>query len=137
MASSADGPRTVLMVEDEVLIRMSVADYLRDCGYRVVEAGDAAEALEVLAAGDVDLVFTDVDMPGDMDGLALARWVRANRPGLPVIVASGVPRIVERAGEVCADGPLLAKPYGSESLATRIGALLALNHQGKRQEGAA
>ena len=70
------------MVEDEVLIRLVIADYLRDCGYRVHEAVSAEEAILILQAPEVsiDIVFSDVEMPGEMDGFGLARWVRANKP---------------------------------------------------------
>ena len=63
----AEAP-TVLVVEDEVLIRMAIADYLRDCGYRVVEAGNSHEAVRVLKTDVyIDVVFTDVHMPGSVD----------------------------------------------------------------------
>ena len=86
-------PQTILIVEDEVLIRMDVADYLRTCGYRVVEAGDAAEAIAVIESGHrIDLMFSDVQMPGAMDGFALARWVRTHHPQIRVILTSGATR---------------------------------------------
>ena len=74
----------VLVVEDEVLIRMVIADYLRTCGYRVIEAASADEALVILQHTEfqVDVVFSDIEMPGSMDGFALSKWLRANRPGV-------------------------------------------------------
>ena len=66
----------VLVVEDEILVRLTMADCLRAAGYVVVEAANATEALAVLTSGEpVDVIFTDVRMPGAMDGLMLARWV--------------------------------------------------------------
>jgi len=80
---------TVLIVEDEVLIREAVTDHLRECGFLVLEACDAEEAIEILEAGvDIDVVFSDIRMPG-MGGVALAKWVSENRPGTPVFLASG------------------------------------------------
>lgn len=80
----------VLVVEDEIFIRLATADLLRDSGYRVLEAASAAEALELLdATAAINLVITDVRMPGARDGLALAREVRQRWPGLPVVIASG------------------------------------------------
>jgi CheY-like chemotaxis protein len=66
---------TVLVVEDEVLLRLSIAAYLRDCGYKVIEAADADEAVLVLKQPDleIDVLFTDVEMAGDMDGFGLAQ----------------------------------------------------------------
>lgn len=124
---SAPQPRTVLVVEDEVLIRLVIADYLRECGYRVHEAANADEALAVLESPDVtvDVVFSDVSMPGSMDGFALARWIRANRPQVDVVLTSGIDRTAEIAGTLCEAGPILGKPYEPQSVVDRIKQLLA------------
>lgn len=80
----------ILMVEDEVLIRMDVVDQLSAYGYKLIEASTGREALEALANADaVDILFTDVDMPGDLDGLMLAREVALTRPEIGIIVTSG------------------------------------------------
>ena len=105
----ADAPSpTVLVVEDEVLIRLVIADYLRDCGYKVHEAVSGEEAIAILQAPEVsiDVVFSDVEMPGSMDGFALARWVRANKPGMEVILTSGIERSADIAATLCEAGPL-------------------------------
>jgi DNA-binding response OmpR family regulator len=117
---------TVLVVEDEVLLRLSIAAYLRDCGYRVIEAADADEAVLVLKQPDVDIdvLFTDIEMPGAMDGFGLAQWTRANRPGLDVILAGTAPRAVNAAANLCEDGPM-PKPYESHLVLDRIRRLLA------------
>ncbi|WP_205666108.1 response regulator [Aquabacter cavernae] len=82
--------RTVLVVEDEPLLRLVLSDLLRARGITVVEAASAGEALDLLAAGvEADLIFTDVRMPGPIDGLELSRRVRATCPDLPVVVTSG------------------------------------------------
>ncbi len=105
---------------------MAVAQYLRTCGYEVVEASHAAEAIEVLSsATPVDLVFSDVHMPGGMDGFGLATWVRQNYPAVKVILTSGVARTAEKAGDLCAQGPMLRKPYGEGELVRLIRKLLA------------
>jgi CheY-like chemotaxis protein len=114
------------VVEDEVLVRLAVADYLRRCGYRVLEAGSGDEALVILGTGEaVELVFSDVQMPGATDGFGLARWVREHRPGVDVILTSGMARKAEKAGDLCGHGPLLAKPYNHDRLLRRIRELLA------------
>lgn len=119
---------TVLVVEDEVLIRMDVADYLRDNGFQVVEAANAAEAVAVLSSTTtVDLVFTDVQMPGAMDGLGLARWIRQHRPGLPIVVTSGRLRSDELTDELAELGPVEQKPYSEWVLLARIRRLLDLD----------
>jgi CheY-like chemotaxis protein len=121
-------PHTILVVEDEVLIRLVVAEYLRECGYTVHEAAHADEARAVLDTPDVgiDLVFTDVHMPaGSIDGFGLARWVREHHPDVQVILTSGAARSAEIAGELCERGPMLAKPYEPATALDRIKQLLA------------
>jgi CheY-like chemotaxis protein len=127
-AGEAEGLQapTVLVVEDEWLIRAAIADYLRRCGYRVLEAGNAAEAITALEAdASIAIVFSDVQMPGSMDGWGLARWVRRERPAVKVILTSGVARASEAAGDLCEDGPLMEKPYSHIELERRIRMLLA------------
>jgi CheY-like chemotaxis protein len=82
--------RVVLIVEDAILVRLTIADYLRGAGYAIFEAANAAEAVAVFASGGrVDVVFTDVQMPGVMDGLMLAGWVQEHHPSVQVLVTSG------------------------------------------------
>jgi len=82
--------RIVLLVEDEVLVRMMIADELRDAGFTVIETANPDQALDVLThAFDVKLVLSDVQMPGAMDGLALARLVRAAYPAIKIVLTSG------------------------------------------------
>jgi CheY-like chemotaxis protein len=119
-------PEIVLVVEDEVLVRMVIADYLRECGYRVIEAGSAVEAITVLQSPEpVDIVFSDIQMPGEMDGFGLARWVRQNQPGLKVLLTSGNARAATAAGDLCEHGPLERKPYHPQTILARIQRLLA------------
>ena len=80
----------VLVVEDEFLIRMLVSDHLREMGYNVVEACNGDEAVTVLKSGIlIDLVYTDVRMPGATDGLALLAFVKRTQPDTPVVMTSG------------------------------------------------
>lgn len=87
----AVAPRqTILVVEDELIIRFMVSDDLRDAGYEAIEACNADEAIAILKSSvAVDLVITDVRMPGSLDGLGLLAFIRATFPRLPVIVMSG------------------------------------------------
>jgi CheY-like chemotaxis protein len=117
---------TILVVEDEVLVRMVIADYLRECGYRVIEAGSAEEAITVLTSPEpVDIVCSDVQMPGEMDGFGLATWIRRNQPWLKVLLTSGNARAATTAGDLCEEGPLEQKPYHPQTILTRIQQLLA------------
>jgi DNA-binding response OmpR family regulator len=117
-------PRTILFVEPEILVRMTVADYLRNCGYVVVEAFSGEDAVAVMSmARPVDIVLADVRLPGELDGFGLATWARDNHPGVEVILTSGVRRCAEKASELCGDSPL-RKPYQPHELAQRINLLL-------------
>jgi CheY-like chemotaxis protein len=118
--------RTILVIEDEVLTRMLVADELRSCGFTVVEAQNADEAVAVLQSqAPVGLVFTDVQLPGSMDGLELAKRVRATHPELKVVIASGNMKI-ENGAEV-ADA-FFPKPYDLQRVIAFIEKLLADGH---------
>lgn len=105
---------------------MPIAQYLRDCGYRVIEAVSADEAMAVLLHREtsIDIVFSDIEMPGSVDGFGLAKWVREHRSGLDVILAGTVPRSVDAAKELCEEGPL-PKPYDAQSVHGHIRRLLA------------
>lgn len=118
---------SVLVAEDEVLVRLVIADYLRECGYRVYEAASADEAVVILESPQVsvDIVLSDIEMPGSMDGFQLARWVRSNKPGVQVILTSGVQRSADIAATLCEGGPLLEKPYPPQHAVDRIHQLLA------------
>jgi CheY-like chemotaxis protein len=113
-------PVAVLVVEDDILVRLTAAEYLRAAGYSVIEAANAAEAVEVFASGEaVDVVFTDVQMPGAMDGLMLARWVGKHHPETEVLVTSGKTDGAELAGLIAHDA-FFQKPYRLEAVAARI-----------------
>ena len=116
-------PATVLVVEDETLIRLSAADHLRDCGYRVLETDSAREARRLFAAGEpIDIVFSDIDLGRDIDGFVLARWIRRHHPRVRILLVSGVRRAVGL--EQLSDGPFMTKPYSYVELAANIEALL-------------
>ncbi len=116
-------PHTVLVVEDEVLIRLMIADRLRDHSIGVVEASNAAEAVTVLQSQiPVDLVFTDVRMNGQMSGIALAHLVRETRPDLKVVIASG-DLTVDNA--IDAADAFFRKPYDLDRVVRRIEELMS------------
>lgn len=113
----------ILVVEDDVLIRLSLAESLRDARFSVVEAANADEALAVMSSSTpVDVVLTDVNMPGSLDGIALGRYVRTTRPELKVIVVSG--RAPPAAAADVADA-FLAKPCDPARIIKTIEALLS------------
>jgi CheY-like chemotaxis protein len=117
----------VLVVDDDVIVRAALAEYLRHCGYQVMEASGVAEAIAVLEAPrtDVDVVLSAVEMNNGGDGFELSRWVRMNRPKIGVILAGTPKRAADSAAELCEKGPELARPYEPQVVHDRIRRLLA------------
>lgn len=103
----------ILLVDGDIIVRHALADYLRHCGYRVVEAATGDEAL--LALGEqslsVDIVLCDVALKGSCSGFDLAQWVRQNRPELEVRLTASVEAAANQAAELCDSGPQLGRPY--------------------------
>ena len=120
-----DSP-TVLVVDDERRMRRLARRSLSELGYQVLEAESAAVAARLLEKdAKVDLLFTDVVMPGEMDGRNLARWARQERPGIKVLLTSGFPRTAQDGPDTGDDAwPFLRKPYSKEELREAIQALL-------------
>lgn len=114
---------TILIVEDEVLVRWAIADYLQDCGFKVLTASSAEEAIEALRqyALEIEIVFSDIRMPGSMDGFGLAGWIGEHRPEIAVILTSGHAQRSDAAHELCEQtGEILRKPYDYEAVLARI-----------------
>jgi DNA-binding response OmpR family regulator len=120
-------PATILVVEDEVLVRAVVSDFLRGCGYRVLEAatGEEAEAL-FLADEPIEILVSDIDLGPGMNGFALASWVRKSFPEVKIILVSGVARMAKETLDLC-DGPFLTKPFPLPTLEAHIKRLLAVS----------
>ena len=104
----------VLLVEDELLLRMDAAAMVAAAGFEVVEAANADEAIEILEARrDISVVFTDIQMPGSMDGLKLARAVRGRWPPIKIVATSGLVDVGEK--DLPEGGRFLPKPYSRTS----------------------
>ena len=114
---------SILLVEDEVLVRMTLADQLRSAGYVVLEASNADEALDLLHSKGhgVQLLLSDIRMPGRMDGLELARTMRAQHPEIKIVLASGESFSASHWGDT--DG-FFPKPYNARRLIEHIKMLL-------------
>jgi CheY-like chemotaxis protein len=113
-------PVVVVLVEDEFLIRALMADVLSDAGFDVREAADADEALTILQAhpDEVSLLFTDIHMPGPMDGLALIQHVHANWPAIRLLIASGKARL--EAQDLPPGAHFVPKPYDLQDTVDRV-----------------
>jgi CheY-like chemotaxis protein len=107
--AASKGP-VVLIVEDELLLRMDAADMIAAAGFAVLEAENADQAIEILEARpDITVVFTDIQMPGSMDGLKLARAVRGRWPPIKIVATSGRVNVAET--DLPDGGRFLPKPY--------------------------
>lgn len=121
---SKNSPIPVLVVEDEPIVRLDLSDFLVDSGFDVLEVGNADEAIEVLERrDDIRLIVTDVDMPGSMDGLKLARAVANRWPPIRIIVVSGH-RLVEIT-DIPDGSVFFSKPYHQPQLLASIRELLS------------
>ncbi|MGE4219830.1 MAG: PAS domain-containing protein [Alphaproteobacteria bacterium] len=120
------GEETVLIVEDNLDVRMTVTLTLRGLGYRILQAGSGAEALEVLERNaPVHLMITDVVMPGGMNGPQLAEQVRTRWPATKLLMMSGYPReALSRNGTMTSDVSFISKPFRNQDLARRVRELL-------------
>ncbi|MFA5958752.1 two-component system response regulator [Hyphomicrobium sp.] len=116
------------MIEDIVLVRMALAAYLRDCGYRVVEAATTDEALRVIeqAPVTVDVVFSAVEVEGALSPFTLTQWLRKNRREIKIVMAGTPKSASAAAGRLCEEGPHLKKPYEPQIVENYIRRLLAL-----------
>ncbi len=114
----------VLIVEDEFLLRLDAVDIITDAGFEVVEAANADQAIEILEARcDITVVFTDIQMPGSMDGLKLARAVRGRWPPIKIVATSGHVGVLET--DLPDGGRFLPKPYSSTQVTGLLRELVA------------
>jgi CheY-like chemotaxis protein len=113
----------ILVVDDEALLRMLASTVLEDAGYDVIEAATGTEAMGILAArSDIRAVFTDIQMPGNPDGLLLAQHVRALSPDCAIVVASG--RVVPSSEDLAAGARFMTKPYSVDAVVATFDELL-------------
>ena len=102
---------TILVAEDDVLVRIAMAEYLRGCGYRVIEAAGGMEAKTVLQHGPmIHVLLADARLAGDDNGFELARWARRYRPHMTVILSVSLEQKSEAAASLCAGGKLVPPP---------------------------
>ena len=115
---------TILVVEDEILVRMLGTDMLETAGFVVREAGNADEAIAILSAeNDIALLFSDIDMPGNMDGLGLAKFVHIRRPDIRLLLTSG--RQTLSPEQLPMAGQFMPKPWTESALIGKVNGLLA------------
>lgn len=116
----------VLVVEDEALVRLWIAGHLRDAGYRVLEAGNADEAAMMFVAGEpIQVVFSDIGLPGKMGGISLAVWIRNQFPHVHVILTSAQSEVRSRLKDAPQPVLFIPKPYEVQEVAQQISSVLS------------
>ncbi|MFG1186411.1 MULTISPECIES: response regulator [Xanthobacter] len=115
-------PPVVLVVESDILVRHVIAEYLRTCGYEVLEAATGAEAEIILEveAERVEVVLADASATGDREGFGLSQWLREAHPKIDVILAGSTAMAAAHATNLCEDGPGVDKPYQPQQIVNRI-----------------
>ncbi len=118
---------SVMIVDADIVSRHAIADYLRQCGYAVVEAANTDEALVALreATLSIDVIVCDIAAIGARSAFEFASWVRKNRPELEVRLAGTLESAVSNAAELCESGPHLTRPYEPEAVVEYIKRLRA------------
>jgi DNA-binding response OmpR family regulator len=116
----------ILLVEPDVLVRSPLAEYLRECGYRVWEASNVADARILIAdqPASISIVLAEAESPGE-NGFALAAWIRRQHPHIDVILAGSVTTVVAKAGDLCEQGTQIKKPYDHQLVLAQIRRLRA------------
>jgi DNA-binding response OmpR family regulator len=124
--------KCLLILEPEILIRMVVAQYLRECGYTVIEGVQASDFQTLLDSGrELHLVLADVNLSGNVNGFELSRSIRQTHPNIDVILTSGISATADQAHGLCADGPI-DKPYHPKDVEARMRVLLERRRSSQR-----
>lgn len=128
MANEDREAQSVLVVDGDILVRHAIADYLRNCGYTVIEATSADEVLIVLQAENlpVHAVLCDAEIKGRMSIFELRAWILQHRPGLQIAMAASVEKAATIAADLCDEGPQLSRPYDPQTVVGHIKRLLGV-----------
>src|SRR3712207_55643 len=129
--AAIDDLPVVLLVEDELLVRMTAADELEEAGFQVLEAANADVALAVLEvrSDEVQVLFTDVHMPGSIDGMELVEQVHARWPHVRLLISSGYAQ--PEPHQIPDDGRFVPKPYHGETLVRHVHELVGSQEKGE------
>lgn len=128
MAEQTGQLQSILIVDGEVLVRHAISDYMRQCGFTVVEASSTDEAVAALSDASlaIDAVLCDAQAPGSRNAFELRAWIarQEHRSGVRMIMAGNIDAVASKAAELCDEGPHLARPYDPQSVAEYVRRLL-------------
>ena len=133
MAHQPGESQRLIVVDGEVLVRHVISDYLRTCGYIVVEASSTDEAAIVLddVTFAADAVLCDADAPGSRSAFQLRSWALQRRPEVQVILAGSIAAAANKAAELCEEGPQLRRPYDPQGVVDYIRRMLGIRAAGR------
>jgi CheY-like chemotaxis protein len=115
-----DVAQIVLVAESDVLARLVLAQYLRECGYEVLEAATSDDVLALFRSGrQIDVLLLDAQISGGLAGFTLTRHIREKFPDTQIVLTFGIAKAAEKAGEICDKGPL-EQPYHPQEIVRRI-----------------
>ena len=122
MADQTQQPDCILIIDGDVLIRHALADYLRNCGYIVIEATSTDEAKIVLDEDTlaVDAILADAEAPGTLNAFEFRAWALRRRPATQMVLAGSFEAAAHKAADLCEDGPHLGRPYDPQSVISYI-----------------
>jgi DNA-binding response OmpR family regulator len=124
---------TVMVIEPDVLVRMTISDFLRECGYRVIEGVRADDVWTVLDSQvALDLVLAEVHLSEESEGFSLAQRLRQTRPHIDVVLASGIVDASEKSSDLCSRGPI-KRPYHPQQVLDQIHLLLERRRSAERR----
>ncbi len=127
--------QTIMVLEPDVIVRSEISEFLRQCGYVVIEGVEADDLRAALTSGAaIDVVLAEIQLKGNVNGFDLAQEVRQTRPGIAVILVSSIDNVVEKATGLCGRGPV-KKPYRSDEILRRIRVLTGLRDRMDKAAG--
>jgi DNA-binding response OmpR family regulator len=130
-----DNLTAIMVLEPDAIVRMEISDFLRECGYRVIEGVSAEDVREIIESDTrLDVLLAEVHLSGPTSGFELAQELRQTRPEIAVILVSSINNVVEKASDLCGRGPL-KKPYQPEEVLRRIQVHLERRRQLTRAAG--
>ena len=137
MAKPEQQTDSVLVIDGDVLVRHALADYLRNCGYVVIEAATTDEAVIVLEREPliVHAVLCDAQAPGTLNAFEFRRWAKSRRSSLEIALAGTIESAAHKAAELCEEGPELARPYDPQSVAEYVRRIVGTARSSKAQTG--
>ncbi len=117
----------LIVADGEVLVRNVLAEYLRECGYKVIEAANSDEVVAVMqeSSTTIDAILLDANLQGTMNAFELRMWARKRNPALEIVLAGTVVAAAHAAGDFCDEGPHLKRPYDPQAVLQHIKRLLA------------